>query len=608
MLRNYLVSVRRYISRNKGFTFLNIFGLVIGMTAFMLIGQYFVHETSYDKFWPNARNVYRVHTFRYNKGELTTQWAAGCAGIGSDMKSNYGEVESFVKMRNAPSLLAKDGMFFQDGFVFFATKDFFDVFGYPLTKGVAATALDGPNKIVISESLAKKYFGNEDPLGKTLRNEGRVDYEVTGVFKDLPENSHMKINALMSMITFAKNLGRTDDSFSEWGWDGWLTYIKLKEHADPVILEGKLPALIAKHDNDTDGIGGTVGTEFRLMPVTDIHLDSNYMYEVQANGSRDTVYFLGVIAVLIILIAWINYVNLTTAKSTERAREVGVRKVMGGFRSQLIQQFLSESVFLNVIAIIASIGFVVLLTPRFGQLTGRQIGYDLFAMPVFWVLVVTMILVGSFLSGLYPAFVLSSYKPVDVLKGRFTKGAKGTAFRKGMVIVQFVASITLIVGTYAVYQQINFIRDQKLGINIDQTLIIETPAVTDSTYENRYQVFKNELLKLPAVSSFSSSTSVPGRQPDWNAGGIRRLSQTKDESNQYRVIMMDEDFIPGYGLEVISGRGFSDKAVNEYGSVMMNESAAKLMGFNNMQQPINDQIYFWGDTFRIVGVLKDLKN
>ena len=605
MLRNYLLSVRRYISRNKAFTTINILGLVIGMAAFMLIGQYFIHETSYDKFWPNARNIYRVHTFRYNKGEPTTQWAAGCAGIGSDMKNDYPEVESFVKMRGAPSLLAKGDMFFQEGFMFFATKDFFEVFGYPLTKGVAATALDGPNRIVISESLAKKYFGNEDPLGKTLRNEGRIDYEVTGVFKDLPETSHMKIDGLMSMITFAKMIGRKDDSFPDWQWDGWLTYIKLKDPAGAAALQAKLPDLVAKHENDTDGIGGTVGTEYRLMPVTDIHLDSDLMYEIQANGSRDTVYFLGVIAVLIIVIAWINYVNLTTAKSTERAREVGVRKVMGGFRSQLVQQFLSESVFLNIVSIVAAIGLVLLLTPWFGQLTGRPIGYELFAMPMFWLFVVGMIIVGSLLSGLYPAFVLSSYKPVDVLKGKFSKSAKGTVFRKGMVIIQFMASITLIVGTYSVYQQINFIRNQKLGVNVDQTLVIETPAAADSTYENKYQVFKNEVLKIPAINSFASSTAVPGRQPGWNAGGIRRLSQGKDEANQYRVIMMDHDFIPGYGLEVISGRGFSDKVADERRTVMMNEAAAKLMGFRDMQQPINDQIFFWGDTFRIIGVLKD---
>lgn len=606
MFQNYLTSVRRYIARNKAFTAINITGLVLGMTAFMLIGQYVVHETGYDKFWANADNVYRVHTFRYNKGELTTQWAAGCAGIGPDMKDEYPEVDSYVQMRLTASLLANGDTFFQDGFVYFGTKDFFKVFGYHLVDGIDSTALDGPNKIVISESTAKKYFGNENALGKTLRNGGRTDCEVTGVFKDLPASSHMKINAIMSMDTFAKQIGRKSAAeFRDWGWDGWFNYVKLKPNANPTALEAKLPALIEKKDNDHDGIGGDFGTEFHLMPLSNIHLDSDFMMEIQPNGSRDTVYFLAVIAVLIIVIAWINYINLSTAKSIERAREVGVRKVMGGFRSQLVQQFLSEAVLLNVIAVSIAIAAVILLTPWFGQLTGRPIGLELFSRPLFWIFIVSLIAMGSLFSGLYPAFVLSSYKPVDVLKGRFSKTSQGAMFRKAMVITQFVASITLIVGTYTVYQQIAFMRNQKLGVNIEQTLVMETPAVTDSTYEFKYTAFRDELLKYPEIKSFASSTSVPGRQPDWNAGGIRRLSQRNEESNQYRVIMMDHEFIPSYGLDVVTGRAFSGEMPHEYRNVMMNESAAKLMGFKNFEDAINDQIYFWGDTFRIVGVLKD---
>lgn len=606
MFRNYVTSVRRYIARNKAFTTINVLGLFIGMTAFMLIGQFFIHETSYDNFWGNADRIYRIHLDRYDKGIISTQWAAGANGIGPDIKQNYPEVDSYVRLRTTSSLLANGDTFFQDGFVFNASKDFFRVFEYPLVSGIDSTALDGPNKIVISESLAKKYFGNEDPLGKTLRNGRRTYCEVTGVFKDLPVNSHMKINALISLDTFAKQIGRKDDSeFTEWDWDGWLTYIRLKENADAGALEAKLPDLVRHHLGEDEFKAVGYRMIFYLMRVGDIHLDSDRMMEIQANGSRDTVYFLGVIAVLIIVIAWINYINLSTAKSIERAREVGVRKVMGGFRSQLVQQFLSESLFLNTLAITVSIGAVVLLTPWFGQFTDRPIGYELFGRPVFWIFIVCLIAFGSLLSGLYPAFVLSSYKPVDVLKGRFSKTSQGALFRKGMVTIQFVASITLIVGTYTVYQQINFMRNQKLGVNIDQTLVIQTPAVADSTYENKYEAFKQTLLKFPEISSFASSTSVPGRQPDWNAGGIRRLSQSPDEQNQYRIIMMDHDFIPGYGLEVVSGRGFSGEVVNENQNVMLNESAARLMGFKDVQQAINDQIFFWGDTFRIVGVLKN---
>lgn len=604
MFRNYVTSVRRYISRNKAFTAINILGLVIGMTAFMLIGQYVVHETGYDKFWGNSDHVFRVQLDRYDKGVLSTQWAAGAAGIGPDLKSNYPEVDSYVRMRFTSSLLANGDIFFQDGFVYFASKDFFRVFGYPLVSGIDSTALDGPNKIVISESLAKKYFGNEDPLGKTLRNGRRTYCEVTGVFKDLPANSHMKINAIISLSTFAQQFPVEDREFKTWDWDGWLTYIRLKDNGDASALEAKLPDLVRNHLGDEFKTAG-FRMVFFLMPISNIHLDSDRMYEILPNGSRDTVYFLAVIAVLIIVIAWINYINLSTAKSIERAREVGVRKVMGGFRSQLVQQFLSESVFLNVVAVLIAIGAVIVLIPWFGDLTGRPIGYELFSEPLFWTFLVVMIVAGSLLSGLYPAFVLSAYKPVDVLKGRFSKTSQGALFRKGMVITQFVASITLIVGTYTVYQQIAFMRNQKLGVDIDQTLVMNTPAVTDSTYENKYETFKHALLKYPEIRSFTSSTAVPGRQPDWNAGGIRRLSQSPDEQNQYRIIMMDHDFVPSYGLEVVAGRPFSGDVANENDNVMLNESAARLMGFKDPQEAINDQIYFWEDTFRIVGVLKN---
>lgn len=606
MIRNYLTSVWRYIARNKAFTSINILGLVMGMTAFILILQYVIHETGYDRFWKDYERVYRVQLDRYDKGELSTQWAAGANGIGPDLADNMPEIEAYTRLTGANSLLANGDIYFKEERVFYASKDFFKVFGYPLIAGVDSTALDEPNEIVISESLAKKYFGAEDPMGKTLRNGGRTDYVVTGVFKDLPDNSHMSISALLSFVTYVKNNSRatSESGLREWYWDGFYTYIKLKEHVDGAAVQAKLPEVVDKLKGEQLRNDQHMMV-FHLQALPDIHLDSDFMMEIRPNGSRDTTYFLSVIAVLIIVIAWINYINLSTAKSIERAREVGVRKVMGGFRSQLVQQFLSESVLLNGIAVLSAIAAVVLLTPWFGELTGRSFGYALLMEPWFWVFIVLLIGVGSLLSGLYPAFVLSSYKPVDVLKGRFRNSSKGGLFRKGMVIIQFIASITLIIGTYTVYQQIAFMRNQKLGVNIDQTLVINTPAVTDSTYENKYQLFKEAMLRHPEVSSITSSTAVPGRQPDWNAGGIRRLSQQSTDAKQYRIVMMDHDFVNSYSLEIITGRSFSADVPNEGGSVMLNESAVRLMGFKTADEAINDQIYFWGDTFRIVGVLKN---
>jgi putative ABC transport system permease protein len=460
---------------------------------------------------------------------------------------------------------------------------------------------------VLSQSRAKKYFGNENPVGKTMSNRGNTHYLVTGVFEDLPENSHMQIDAMLSFATYAKLIGRANEAeLNEWQWDGFFTYILLRENMRPEDLEAKLPAYVLKREEERLK-RFNAGMIFHLMPITDIHLDSNYIGEFKANGNRDTVYFLLIVAIMIIVIAWINYVNLSTAKSIERAREVGVRKVMGGLRWQLVQQFLIESALLNTIAVGASIGAVILLTPWFNEIAGREMGFLLFKMKMFWVWSFVLIASGALLSGLYPAFVLSAFKPVEVLKGRFKNTGSGVLFRKGMVVMQFMASVTLIIGTFTVFNQINFIRNQNLGINIEQTLVVRAPSITDSTYQNKFEVLKNSLNQFTEVKGVTASSSIPGASPDWNAGGIRRLSQREDEQKQYRVIMMDHDYIPLYGLEVMTGRPFSGDIPNEYENVILNEAAARHMGFENIEDAIHDQIYFWGDTFKIAGVVKNFR-
>lgn len=607
MIKNYLTSVWRYISRNRIFTVINVLGLVIGMTAFMLIAQFVAHEFSYDNFWGNNGSVYRVHLDRYDKGELSTRWASGAAGIGPDLKANFPEVRQYVRMSQTNALLAYGDTFFREEHVYFTSQGFFEVFGYSLLSGVDSTALKGQNKIVLSQTLARKYFGNEDPMGKTIRGNGRYDLEVTGVFADLPTNTHMHVDAMISFGTFVRLVGMNNESeLNQWQWDGFLTYLLLNDKASAKELEAKLPAYVEKREGE-ELKRFNANMVFHLMAISNIHLDSDFIGEFKANGNRQSAYFLLIVAGLILVIAWINYINLSTAKSIERAREVGVRKVMGGFRLQLVQQFLIESLLLNTLAVVAAIAFVLLLTPWFSELAGREMGYLLFQQKLFWVWMVVLIVAGSLLAGLYPAFVLSAFKPVEVLKGRFKNTNQGVVFRKGMVVLQFMASIALIVGTYTVYNQIQFMRNQKLGVDITQTLVLRSPNLTDSTYESKFEVFRNTLNEYPEVSAVTASTSIPGASPDWNAGGIRRLSQREDEQKQYRVIMMDHDFIPAYGLEILSGRGFSGETANEWKSVMLNESAARHMGFEKPELAIDDQIFFWGDTFRIVGVLKNYR-
>jgi putative ABC transport system permease protein len=601
MIANYFTSIIRYISKNKAFTAINIFGLAIGMMACMLITQFVMHEFSYDNFHGKKDRIFRLQLDRYNKGEITTQWAAGAMGIGPDVKENFPEVKDYVRLTGRSSLLSYGDIYFKEEAVYFATKSFFQVFSVRLLQGVDSTVLNAPFKIVLSESLARKYFGDENPIGKILKNNGQTDYEVTGVFEDLPPNTHMKISALLSYSSFEQQVNNPE-AMKSWHWDGHFTYILLDERADAKAFEKKLLAYATKHEAEEVKNNGA-GMVFHLQPITDIHLDSHFMFEFKPNGDRQSVYFLSIVAVLILVIAWINYINLSTAKSIERAREVGVRKVMGSYRMQLVQQFLLEAIVLNTVAIALAIVLVIILTPAFSALTDRQLGYLLFQQNMFWVWIGLLIIGGALISGLYPAFVLSGYKPVEVLKGRFKNTGKGVYFRKGMVVIQFVASITLIVGTFTVYRQIRYMQEQSLGVNISQTLVLESPNVVDSTYQQKFRVFKQEILQYPEVTAVTAATTVPGRQPQWNAGGIRRLSQRDDESNQYRVIMMDHDFIPSFGLKVVTGRAFSGSVEHENDNVLINESAARLMGFTNMEAAINDQIFFWGETFTNVGFL-----
>jgi putative ABC transport system permease protein len=601
MIKNYLTSILRYISRNKAFTTINVLGLAIGIMACMLITQYVMHEFSYDDFHTKKDRIFRMQLDRYDKGELSTRWAGGAAGIGPDLKTHFPEVERYVRLHHTNAQLSTGDVFFKEEAVYHASEDFFRMFSIKLIKGEDSTVLKEPFKIVLSQSLAKKYFGDEDPVGKILKNNGQTDYQVTGVFEDLPVNTHMKIDALMSFVSLTK---LWNDPITSWQWDGFMTYILLDEKADAETFEAKLPAFVQKQAGE-ELKKYDAGMAFHLQPLASIHLDSNFMYEFQVNGDRQATYFLSIVAVLILVIAWINYINLSTAKSIERAREVGVRKVMGSFRTQLIQQFLFESLLLNTFAVLIAIVLVVVLTPSFSELTGRELDYLLFKQNMFWIWMAAFIIGGALLSGLYPAFVLSGYKPVEVLKGRFKNTGQGVLFRKGMVITQFVASISLIVGTFTVYHQINYMQEQDLGVNLDQTLVIRSPNVTDSTYEQKFQVFKEQVKQQPEVVAVAASTEVPGRQPGWNAGGIRKLSQREDESKQYRVIMMDHDFIPAYGLKVSVGRAFSGELTNEQKNVLLNEAGCRQMGFTKTEDALNEKIYFWGDTFRIVGVLKN---
>lgn len=607
MWKNFFTITLRNLKKNRVYSFINIFGLVIGMTAGFMILQYVYYEITYDRFFDNRENIYRVRTDRYDKGMLSTQWAAGASGAGIDMKEAFPEVLDYVKLYPWNQLLAHTDQFFDTEYGYFATRNFFQVFSIPLLSGVDSLVLKDLNTAVLSESFARKMFGDKDPVGETVHISDGTTFLITGIFKDLPEKSHMKIEVLYSMNTWLSWVGG-DEADRTWQWDGWLNYLVLLDGTDPEVLQSKFPDFIASlHSDEFDGRQAEM-VKFYLQPLDQIHLISDYRGEIKPTGDKTATYFLLIIGMFVLFIAWINYINLTTARSMNRAREVGIRKVLGSMKSRLIVQFLFESTFTNFIAAVLAVILILICFPFFNDFVGRSTAFTWPEEPWFWAGFAVMLIFGILMSGFYPALVLAGYQPVTVLKGKFTGTVRGNLLRKGLVICQFLASTVLITGTYVVYRQLGYLQSQQLGVNIDQTLVIESNRDwRDSVSAPRYTSFKNLVSMESSVKRITTSSAVPGRTPAWNAGGIRLLRQSEEETNQYRIVSCDADYMEMFDLELVAGRKFDIDFGQEETNVVFNESAVKRIGIDNPREILNEQIFFWGDTFNIVGVVKDYR-
>jgi putative ABC transport system permease protein len=602
MIRNYFKIAWRNILRNKAFSTINIVGLALGVAACILILQYVAFELSYDNFHKNGGQIYRVRQDRYNEGKLSTQWAAGAYAVGNSFKDAFPEVQDYVKLLGrGKNLLDYGDRSIKLEKHYLASSSFFTMFSYPLILGNPKTALAESNTIVLSESVAKRLFGKEDPLGKTVRVNKRRPFKITGVFKDMPANTHFKTEMLISYATFLSDV-KPDNPELAWQWDGCLTYIKLRPGTDAKALEAKFPALIDKLAG-ADHKKYKSAAVYLLQPLKDIHLYSHFMMEAEPNGDGKTVYLLLGIAFFIVVIAWVNYINLATARAINRAKEVGVRKAVGSLRAQLIGQFMTESVLLNGFAVVLALILVALALPKFNEISGQELSFALLSSKMFWVPLVALFVTGAFFSGLYPAFVLSGFKPVAVLKGKVLATRQGIVLRKSLVVFQFAASLFLLVGTMAVFQQIRYMREQSLGINIDQTLVINPPIVADdSTFMRQLAAFKEELLRKSNIKGITASTVVPGQASDWNAGGIRLKGSDESQGKQYRIIGVDYDFLKTYDLKLIAGRNFSKDFGSDPKAVVFNKMAVQQLGFSNPEDAIGKEINFWGDIFTIVGV------
>jgi putative ABC transport system permease protein len=602
MIKNYLLIAFRNLVKNKGFSFINIFGLAIGMAACLLILQYVTFELSFDKFHTKGDRIYRINQDRYDNGKLSTRWAGGAFAPGSEFKAQLPDIEDFVKMVPAGQVLVnfKDQkIVVKDQYDYFVSGSFFNIFSYPLLSGDPKTALQEPNSVVISETIAKKLFNNSNPVGQTLVMNNDKPIKITGVMKDMPENTHMKLDFMQSYSTLIKNYAPQLDH--QWYNDGCTTYLLLRPGVDPRKLEAKFIPIVKKAYEQFKSAGATA--IYTLQPAQSIHLYSNRMFELEPNSDGNSVYLLLGVAIFVIIIAWINYINLATARGIGRAKEVGVRKTLGSGKRQLITQFMFEAGLLNLMSLVLAFILIGIFLPVFGSLSGVDISFNLFGHLSFWLSVLGMLLVGTFFSGFYPAIVLSSFRPVEVMKGKLAASPRGIVLRKGMVVFQFAASIFLLIGSVTVFKQIEYMQKQSLGINIDQTLVIKAPLAKVDSFYRTMKNFKDESLKLTNVKSLTASTAIPGEPIPWNAGGIKLHGAAESTGKQYRIVGGDYDYLDAFNFKVLAGRKISKDFPTDTGSVVFSKKAAEQLGYDRPADAINKQIDFWGKTYTIVGVV-----
>lgn len=598
MLKNYLTIALRNLRKQSFYSLINIAGLAIGIAACLVIVLFVIDELSYDKYNTKASRIYRLNN-EIKYGDNHFQIATSAAPTAHTLLQDYPEIESTVRFRSYGSYLVKaveGNENIKEKEVIWTDSTFFKIFSVKVLAGNPHTALASPASVAISKKTADKYFPNENALGQSLILDNKYHAKVTAVFEDIPTTSHFHFDILISMVgewPVAKEAQSTvylSNNFN--------TYILLKEGTNAKTLEAKLPGFLAKHVGPqiAQALGGDFTMEkfkasgnkyeMTLMPLTDIHLHSDLQGEFEANSSITYVYLLGIVALFILVIACINFMNLSTARSGNRAKEVGVRKVMGSLRSHLIRQFLTESILVTLFAFVIAIGLAYFLLPLFNNLALKQLHLP-FASPIFYLILIIVALLVGLLAGVYPSFFLSAFKPANALKGRGVSGTKSGFIRSALVVFQFVVSIFLIVGAFAVNRQLDYIQNKKLGFEKDQVIIVQDAY---ALRPNKVEAFKNEVLKISAIQSGTISGFLPveGSWRNDNTFWKEGNEPTVENLVSLQNWSVDNDYIKTLGMKIKMGRAFSSDFPSDSLAVILNESA--IHQFNLGPDPIGKRI------------------
>lgn len=601
MIKNYLTVALRTLRKQKGYAFINITGLAIGLAVCSLIMLWVVDELSYDKFHEKGDRICRLILDADIGGVL--QSPATMPPAGPTMTSDFPEVENFTRMGRFQDLTVEYGdKIVAESGVGYADATLFEIFSFPFISGDPETALERPNTIVITEEMAQKYFGDEDPIGKFLKIGGEDNYSVTGVIENIPLNSMFRFNMVRSLDTI---ISQNPTWPERWLSVEFQTFVLLTEGANRLDAEEKLPAMIDQHLGERlRALGGRV--DLFMQPMHRIHLYSMQDYNVPSNGNVGHVTLFSGIAIFVLLIACINFINLSTARSANRAQEVGMRKTLGALKQTLMGQFIGESVLYSLISMFFAIILISLAIPTFNNIIGRELSLNILRQ--FWIYPLYLgfaVLVGL-IAGSYPAFVLSAFNPVRVLKGAMKEGASNAMFRKILVVLQFSISIMLIVGTLTVYRQIQFMKNSNLGFDKEQVVVL--PRMNRAMRRN-FPAIKHEIGKIPGVNGVAGSSAVPGRGR--TVGIFWPEGFTQDDQQTMQMYTVDDDYIPMMNMELAAGRNFSaDLATDTTDALLINETAARQFGWT---EPIGKKFTFApppgaeGETTiqRVVGVVKD---
>ncbi len=603
MIKNYLRSAFRNIARHKFISFINIFGLTIGLTCCLLILTYIVKELSYDKFNHNAPNIYRVsRSFNTADGIVNLHLGAVAPPFGPLLKNEFPDIKKVTRLfpngdvvlRYKEKLLVEKGSYFAD-------ENFLSFFDLKTVAGDPKTALSEPYTVMMTEDMARKYFGNEDPINKEIRLDNTANFKVTGIFKPFPANSQMHPQMLLSFNTLNddKVYGRNQLA-TNWGNNSFFTYLLLPDHYNIDRISSQFPAFIDKYMNSPGQPRQSKFTQLHIQRFLDIHLHSHLDDEVEQNGDIKRVYIFSAIALFILLIACINYMNLSTARSTLRAKEIGIRKVIGAQQKEIITQFLSESVLITYFSLALAVILTWLLLPLINQLSELGLSINSLFQPIILVSVLLLPLIIGLISGIYPAIFMSSFKPIKVLKGILKVGSGNISFRKVLVVVQFSISIILIVATTIVFQQLRYIQTKSLGFNKDHLVTLGgIPA-------NQFEAFRADLLRDPAVKDIGRSSRIPsGRLLDDQGVSVFDGDKPLPVKADIKCINADYGFIPTYGIKMAAGRNFSREFATDSNNFVINASAVSALGWKSPESAIGKDMSYGGVKGKVIGVVND---